>query len=121
MSMDMEQKVESLDLAEVELRRPPRPPLEGVDKLKPERVQELLKAYPAWRLLPDGDALGRRWDFPAGFVAASYAAFVAGFAHRQGVRVSLECTGGQLSITLRGPDRNGGLTEKVLDFVQALG
>jgi hypothetical protein len=120
MSMDMEQKVESLDLAEVELRRPPRPPMVE-DKLKPERVQELLKAFPAWRLLPGGDALGRKWDFPVGFVAASYAAFVASFADRQGVRVSLECTGGQLSITLRGPDRNGGLTEKVLDFVQALG
>src|SRR4051812_28883228 len=116
MSMDMEQNVESLEMAEVELRRPPRPP-EG--ELKPERVQELLKAFPAWRLLPSGDALGRKWDFPTGFVAASYAAFVAGFAHRVGVRVFLECTGGQLSITLRGADRNGGLTEQVLDFVQA--
>ncbi|MEA2602583.1 MAG: Pterin 4 alpha carbinolamine dehydratase [Acidobacteriota bacterium] len=121
MSMNMKQTVESLGPGEVDLRRPPKPP---DTNLKPERVQELLQAFPAWRLMPGGNALGRTWEFPAGFVAAGYAAFVAGFAHREGLTVFLECTGGTLSITLRSSNRpgvQGGLTEQVLGFVQALG
>jgi pterin-4a-carbinolamine dehydratase len=121
MNVEVKQKVESLEPSEAELRRPPRP---QDPTLKPERVQEWLQAFPVWRLLPSGDALVRERDFPSGVVAASYAAFVAAFAHREGLMVFLECTAGKLSITLRSHDRQGvpgGVTEKVLEFAQALG
>lgn len=121
MDMEVNPPLQSLELSEAELRRPPRPP---DPTLKPERIEEWLQAFPVWKLLPSGDALERTRDFPSGSVAASYAAFVAAYAHREGVMVFLECTGGKLSITLRSHECQGvpgGVTEKVLNFAQALG
>jgi hypothetical protein len=118
--MNMDQKITTLDVtADVELRRPPRP-----GKLKPERVQERLKMLPSWRLMPGGEAIGTLRQLGSPSMAASYAAFVAGYAGFKRVPVTLECSGKQVKITLRGRDLSGapgGLTEEVFDFAEVLG
>jgi hypothetical protein len=118
--MNMDLKITTLDTTGgVELRRPPRPPL-----LKPERIQERLKALPSWRLMPGDEAIGSLRQLQSAPMAASYAAFVAGYAGFKRLPVTLECSGKQVMITLRGRDLNGapgGLTEEVFDFAEVLG
>ena len=118
--MKTDLKTTDLDMtAEVELRRPPHVPA-----LKPERVQERLRTLPSWRLMPGGDAIGTLRQLGSPSMAASYAAFVAGYAGFKRVPVTLECSGKQVKITLRGRDLNGapgGLTEEVFDFAEVLG
>ena len=118
--MDTDLKETAFSLTgKVNLRRPPREP-----KLKPERVQELLKALPKWRLMPGGNAIGSLRQLRSSPMAASYAAYVAGFAGYKRLPVTLECSGKQVMITVRGRDHNGApgdLTEEVFDFAQTLG
>jgi hypothetical protein len=117
--MNMDLKILTFDpTADVELRRPPR------TLLKPERVQERLAALPSWRLMPDGHSIGSLRRLRSTSMAASYAALVAGFAGFKRLPVTLECSGRQVMITVRGRDQNGapgGLTEEAFDFAQTLG
>lgn len=93
-------------------------------RLKSERVQEMLQAMPAWRLLPGGKAIDRAFEFPAANVAAAWATFVAVFAAELGHTVTLDIAGDQVILSLAGPKvrgRQGELTESILAFAQRLG
>ncbi|MEA2599747.1 MAG: hypothetical protein QOF89_739 [Acidobacteriota bacterium] len=99
------------------LRRPPRPK----GSLKPERVQEELKTMPAWRLAPDGKAIGHTRELLQAAGAAKFAGFVADLAAVDHQPVHLGISGNRVLLTL--PHRNGtsGLTAPVFDFARQLG
>ena len=108
---------------EPRLRRPPRqPPLIW---LKPERVQEMLRAMTGWRLLPGDVSIGRIREFTDAGAAAAYAAFVAELAGREGHPFTLEQAGNRITVTLYGPlSRKGvpmGITTAMLETARALG
>jgi pterin-4a-carbinolamine dehydratase len=93
-------------------------------RLKAERVQEMLQAMPAWRLLPGGKAIDRAFQFPAPAVAAAWATFVAAFAAALGHTVTLDIAVDQVVLTLAAPKvrgRQGELTESILELAQRLG
>lgn len=103
------------------LRRPPRTPPEY---LKSERVQEELKAMPAWRELPTGKAIVRDFRLSSQRAAATYAAFVSAYAGDLGQPVHLHMNGRTLSVKLFSPYKNGRavpLTMDVIDFAHSLG
>jgi pterin-4a-carbinolamine dehydratase len=93
-------------------------------RLKAERVQEMLQAMPAWRLLPGGKAIDRAFQFPASHVAAAWTTFVAAFAAELGHTVTLDIAQEQVVLTLAGlkvKGRREELTESIVEFAQRLG
>lgn len=104
------------------LRRRPRP-IGGA--LKAERVQELLKAMPGWRLVEGGRAIHSIRELPSARAAAAFAAYVALYAgcRRQAARLMI--AGRQVSLTLPGMARPrgtfAGLTHAVLAMARSLG
>ena len=117
-----------------ELRRPPRrpgggtltaQPVEAVEnRLKSERVEEMLRQMPGWKLLPGGRTIDRVRDLATPEIAADYAAWVVRSAARLGRSVGVRLIGGRyLAITLEGrsgPSRRS-LSEGDLDFAKCLG
>lgn len=102
------------------LRRPPRPP----ERLKAERVQELLKAMPGWALVPGGRTITRKREFDSPPAAASFAVFVAGLASEAQRAVRLDLSGSSVVVTL--PGRTGrepreDLSLEILGFAQQIG
>jgi pterin-4a-carbinolamine dehydratase len=103
-----------------EMRRPP----DVVQRLKAERVQELLKLLPGWKVVGGGRALERSREFDSRQAAASYAAFVAGLAAVEDQPVDLHVSGGRAVVTLPGRaprTRFAYLTLEILDFAQQIG
>jgi Pterin 4 alpha carbinolamine dehydratase len=101
-----------------------RPPRRIFTRLKPERVEELLRSMPGWRLLPGGKFIGRVRQFASERMAADYAAFVSAYAVDAGLPVNLNLSGQTVVLTLFTPSRNGraiALTEEVLGFAKSLG
>jgi pterin-4a-carbinolamine dehydratase len=115
MSMRKQRSTRSGGLDAGILRRPSR----SRRKLKPERVQEELKTMPGWRLMEEGNALVRTRRFTQLGEAAKFAARVAAQATRESHRVSLCATGGQVTLTLQRPNRNG-IDMPLLDFARQL-
>lgn len=107
----------------MKLRRPPVP-VERLEKLKAERVQELLKALPGWKLGHQGKAIDRKRDFDTPQGAACYAAFVAGLAMEAGQPVNLHLCDGRVVVTLPGRATGASyddLTLEILGFAQQIG
>jgi pterin-4a-carbinolamine dehydratase len=96
-------------------RRPGRPG----GKLKPERVQEELKAMPGWRLTAGGNALGRTRKFSQPGAAAQFAADVADLAAGQKQPAILGVTAHQVTLTLQRPSRNG-IDMALINFARQL-
>jgi pterin-4a-carbinolamine dehydratase len=95
----------------------------AVQRLKSERVQEELKAMPAWELAHEEKAIERAKSFPTPEVAALYTAYVTGYAAAAGFAVTVNVTGGQVCVTVYAPQINGcagELTESVLGFARQL-
>jgi hypothetical protein len=122
----------------IELRRQPRPggageltgPMAGkmakqdVESLKPERVQEWLRAWPAWELRANGRSLHRLKTFPSTIVATRYGTFVAALAGALGQPLRLSLADGNVDLELyacRERGRFSPLTETVLDLAAQLG
>jgi len=112
------------------LRRPPRPPGELLTadtverRLKSERVEEMLRQMPGWKLLPGGRAVDRVRELATADIAADYAAWVLRSAARLGRCVGVRLTGSRyLAITLegRGGARRRSLSEADLHFAKSLG
>lgn len=116
----------------------PLPPLWwAVQNLKSERVQEGLTArltsrqaagvmplLPGWRLVAKGKAIERCRQFATQEVAASYAAFVAGFAGTLGIPAAVSIKGTEAVVLLhsvRSRRRMGALSEGILGFAKLLG
>jgi pterin-4a-carbinolamine dehydratase len=93
-------------------------------KLKPERVQEELKAMAGWRLMPGDSAIGRMRDFDTAEAATAWSLLTAVLAHQQGHAYTLERSGNRIAVTLYEDGRSGrasGVTMAVLVTGKALG
>ena len=93
-------------------------------RLKAERVQEMLQAMPSWRLLEGGKSIDRAFLFPSPQVAGAYSAFVLSYASAAGHAVNLDHQKSQVVVTLTAPrtkGRQGDLTEDILTFARNLG
>jgi pterin-4a-carbinolamine dehydratase len=96
----------------------------AVEHLKSERVQEALRAMPAWQLAHQEMAIQSVKAFPTPEVASLYAAFAARYGAAAGFPVTVSIAGGQVCVTVFAPQVNGcagDLTESVLAFARQLG
>lgn len=94
------------------------------EKLKSERVQEMLRAMPGWALLQESQAIGRTFQFPSKRVAAKFAEYVSTYAEEEGHHINLDVSRVEVSLTVTGPKqrgRYGELTEEAVTFAQKLG
>jgi pterin-4a-carbinolamine dehydratase len=92
-------------------------------RLKSERVQEMLQALPAWQLVPGGQAIDRAFQFPTPHVANAFAVYVMTFAAAVGQTVNLNHASTGLVVTLAAPrkrSRRGELTEAIVNFARKL-
>jgi pterin-4a-carbinolamine dehydratase len=103
-----------------ELRRVPRP--SGEYFLKPERVQEELRAMPGWRGVAGYRGIDHIRRFPTAEVAAAFAAYVSAFAQETGQLCSVVQCGEHVTLMLTGrhPGGSFGVTRGVLDFAKRL-
>jgi len=84
----------------VALRRPPRPPEGGFNPLKPERVELMLAAIPAWQILGEGRSLRREKAFPDVMAALTYSSFVSSLASNLSVPVSVRVQAERVVLTM---------------------
>jgi pterin-4a-carbinolamine dehydratase len=97
------------------LRRPPRPG----GKLKPERVQLMLRALPGWRLSAKGNALLLTRSFTTVGEAAKLAAFVAALAAAESHALTLGVTAYRVTLRLQRSKGNG-IDRPLLDFARRI-
>ena len=93
-------------------------------RLKAERVQELLKAIPEWRLTGGGTAIGRTYRFAGPRSATAYAVYVRELAAGETQPVAVSLSGSQVRINLTGRPQLGRaryLTEAEFRFAARLG
>src|SRR5262245_191267 len=90
-------------------------------RLKSERVQEMLQVMPAWRFLRKSEAIRRVFEFPSEVVAATFATHLVARAEEEGHKGHLSVAKTKVSVTLSGPGRNGDLTEEIVAFAQSFG
>jgi pterin-4a-carbinolamine dehydratase len=74
--------------------------------LKPERVQEALKAAPAWKLLDGTTTLHREKNFPNAIAALLYSSYVSSLASSLRVQARVRVLGMRVLVTL-GSARKG--------------
>ncbi len=103
-----------------ELRRVPRP--SGEYFLKPERVQEELRAMLSWRGVANYRGIDHIRRFPTAEVAAAFAGYVTAFAQEAGQLCSVVQCGEYVTVMLTGrhPGGSFGVTRGVLDFAKRL-
>jgi hypothetical protein len=103
-----------------ELRRVPRP--SGGFFLKPERVQEELRAMLSWRGVANYRGIDHVRRFPTAEVAAAFAGYVTAFAQEAGQLCSVVQCGEYVTVMLTGRHPGGafGVTRAVLDFAKRL-
>jgi hypothetical protein len=107
-----------------QLRRPPRPGGGPVASLKPERVQEWLKARPDWRLTLRGKGLTRARELSTVSAAAFYGALIAHLAAAVELPVKVVLCGCWVEVTLTAGRHHDGLyplTKTVLDLAGQIG
>lgn len=97
---------------------PPR--RRGEEKLKSERVQEMLKSMPGWQRVSRKQAVTRKLDFPDAEAALSFGSYVMKMARSHKRRVSLTYDATRLTLTVHGTGRVG-LTKDTLLFAARLG
>jgi len=94
------------------------------ERLKSERVQEMLAAMPAWAPVPLGEAIGRAYQFPSARVAWAFARYIWAYAKEEGHNVYLDVSNGEVVLTVAGAKakgRAGDLTEEIVAFARKLG
>jgi pterin-4a-carbinolamine dehydratase len=74
--------------------------------LKPERVQEMLTAAPAWQLLDGTTTLHREKNFPDAMAALLYSSYVSSLAASLRVQARVRVLGMRVLVTL-GSARKG--------------
>lgn len=91
--------------------------------LKPEGVQEELRAMPGWRGIVNFRAIDQVRRFPTAEVASKFADFVSTLAEESGQICSVVQALEHVTITLTGrhPGGHVGVTRAVLDFAKRLG
>lgn len=104
-------------------KQSPTTPGTATERLKSERVQEMLAAMPAWTFLPpEGEAINRVFWLPTPRVATAFSEYVSAYAEAEGHNAYLEVSEeGAVDVTLIGPEvrgRCGALTEEILSFAE---
>jgi len=91
--------------------------------LKPERVQEELRAMLGWRGIVNFRAIDHVRRFPTAEVASRFADYVSAFAQETGQLAVVVQTLEHVTVTLTGRHPGGhlGITRAVLDFAKRLG
>jgi pterin-4a-carbinolamine dehydratase len=107
-------------------KQSPTTPGTATNRLKSERVQEMLTAMPAWTFLPpEGEAINRVFRLPSAKVASAFAEYVSAYAEAVGHNAYLEISEDTaVDLTLIGPTvrgRCGALTEEIVAFAQQFG
>ena len=100
----------------------PERPGGAVQRLKSERVQEELKAMPAWQLAHE-KAIESVKTFPTPEVAALYAAYAARYGTAAGYSVTVSISGGQVCVSVYAQETDvclGELSLPVLAFARQL-
>jgi pterin-4a-carbinolamine dehydratase len=112
-------------MSQVAQKQSPNTPETAKERLKSERVQEMLAAMPAWNLLPpEGEAISRVFQLPSSRVANAFAEYVSAYAEAAGHNVYLEISEEGVDLTLTGPKVRGRyveLTEEIVTFAQKFG
>jgi hypothetical protein len=104
-------------------RRPPRTGGGPVASLKPERVQEWLKARPDWRLTLRGKGLTRARELSTVSAAAFYGALITHLAAAVELPVKVVLCGCRVEVTLIAGRHHDGLyplTKTVLDLASQI-
>jgi pterin-4a-carbinolamine dehydratase len=99
-------------------------PTPVVQRLKSERVQEMLAAMPDWTLQAEGESITRVYEFPSARVARNFAHFAQAFAQEEGHALIVDLAKTEVDLTLTGPmvrGRFGDLTEEIVEFARKLG
>jgi pterin-4a-carbinolamine dehydratase len=86
---------------------PASEPMKVVMRLKPERVQELLRALPGWRLRQDGGGIENVRSFNSPKAARAFVGHVCKLAEIRRQPVNVRLAGKQVSITLQGHPAKG--------------
>lgn len=93
--------------------------------LKPERVQEMLKMLPGWKLGAEGQSISRRRNFTSLSAARAYVARVSKLATAHGQPVKIALSGKRVDLTLPGrtPKHPNGarLTMDVVNLASQIG
>jgi pterin-4a-carbinolamine dehydratase len=97
------------------LQQPPRPGR----KLKPERVQLMLRTLPGWRLASRGNALRMTRSFTQAGEAAKLAAFAAVLSTVGGHALTLGVTAYQVTLQLQ-RSRGKGISRPLLEFARQI-
>src|SRR6202163_4082300 len=77
------------------------------EELKPERVQEMLKAMPGWKLDMNRKAIDRLHEFPDSKVALAFATFATELAGAGRQPISVLVSAGRVGLTLHGQQGRG--------------
>jgi len=99
-------------------------PTTVVQRLKSERVQEMLAAMPDWTLQAEGEAITRVYEFPSSRVARAFVNFAQTYAQEEGYNLCADIAKTEVDLTLSGPKVRGhfgDLTEQIVEFAQKLG
>ena len=94
------------------------------EQLKPERVQEELRAMPRWKFNPERQAINRLQELPDMRVALAFATFALKLAKVEGQPMSVLIADCRMGLTLTGAPVNGtrgGLTLAALALAKRLG
>jgi len=75
-------------------------------RLKPERIQEVLSAAPAWQLLDGTATLHREKKFPDAVAAMLYSSYVSSLASSLKVQASVRLRGLRVLVTLGSARKN---------------
>ena len=101
----MSQMQKSLNLVSVEVPFPEA--MRVVMRLKPERVQQLLRRLPGWRLRQDGRGIENVRSFNSAKAARAFVGHVCKLAEARRQPVNVRLAGKQVSITLQGHPAKG--------------
>lgn len=121
--MDTQQNAVEAEAREGFLLKREAAPPRAEERLKAERVQELMKALPDWELSWKMQAINRKREFSSPQEAASFVSSVAGLAAGEDQMVNLFLAGAGVMITLVGRPVHGGqraLSEAVLGFAHQI-
>ena len=100
-------------------KRGPRPGSGTIERLKPERIQDGLRALTGWRLDESGTSISRRFRFPSARPAASFSQLVADLALDHLHQPAIHLYGNQVDVTLTTALARG-LTARDLKLARAI-
>jgi pterin-4a-carbinolamine dehydratase len=97
----------------------PAAPVPVTERLKAERIQELLRALPGWGVVRNGTGLSRRYTVSSPRTALGFAHFVTELASDHGLTADLDLRPQRVVVTLSSRLARG-LTATEFDLAKAI-